>query len=204
VVMTDLMGRPSDSSKSPIATASSDPSTSDMESNPAVTDLKTANSHVAGARWMAFIIGAVVVAASSQMGAIPGNITEVTTKTANLLTTPIFALFFFALFIPFANPKGVMIGCFFGVTVASLIAFGGPLVLWLHNRAGVDPISLGSELISKTDPFTGEVIFSCKDPISFQWIAPTAITVNIISGCIGSLIFRGKTSPPLNPDLAIS
>lgn len=203
VVMTDLIGRPSKPG-SALATDASEPSTAASETNPPAPIPNKQTSHVASARWMAFIIGAVVVAASSQMGAIPGNITEVTTKTANLLTTPIFALFFFALFVPFASPRGVMVGCFFGVTVASLIAFGGPLVLWLHNIAGIDPVTLGSELISKTDPATGETIVSCKDPISFQWIAPTAITINIIAGCLGSLIFPRKPSPSQNPDLAIS
>lgn len=199
VVMTDLTGRPSNSQQASLATASADPSATSIESPPSVAATGPAASHVAGARWMAFIIGAIVVAASSQMGAIPGNITEVTTKTANLLTTPIFALFFFALFVPFANPKGVMIGCFFGVTVASLIAFGGPLVLKLHTSWGIDPVSLGSELMSQTDSATGEVILSCRDPISFQWIAPVAITTNIIMGCIGSLIFRSNTSPSPKP-----
>lgn len=127
---------------------------------------KSSSDRVVTARWMAFAIGAFVVTASSAMGAIPGNITAVTTKTANLLTTPIFGLFFFALFVPFASKTGVIIGTVCGTATAVLIAFSGPIF-------GFIP---GTEL----------------DPVSFQWIAPAAITVDIVTGCIASLIFPGS------------
>lgn len=107
---------------------------------------------------------------SSFMGAIPGNITAVTNKTANLLATPIFGLFFFALFVPFASPKGVIIGAIFGTASAVLIGFSGFFFGFIPQPAG-DPI----------------------DPISFQWIGPVAITVNIVTGCIGSLLFPRRS-----------
>lgn len=125
---------------------------------------KSDRSHVMIARCLAFGIGAVVVLGSSAMGQVPGNITAVTTKTSNLLTTPIFALFFFALFVPFASPRGVWIGAICGTATAVLIAFSGPIFGYVP---GTDQL----------------------DPISFQWIAPAAITVNIVTGCIGSLLF---------------
>lgn len=128
---------------------------------------KTERQHVATARWLAFAIGAVVVLASTKMGSIPGNITAVTTKTANLLTTPIFGLFFFALFVPFASPKGVWIGTICGTATAALIAFSGPIFGFA--------------------PGTKEL-----DPISFQWIAPVAIAVDIVTGTVGSLLFPRK------------
>ncbi len=121
-------------------------------------------SHVLIARCLAFGIGAIVVLGSSAMGRVPGNITAVTTKTSNLLTTPIFALFFFALFVPFASPRGVWIGAICGTTTAVLIAFSGPIFGFVPGTDNVDPIS-------------------------FQWIAPAAIAVNIVTGCIGSLLF---------------
>ena len=167
VVVTDFLGR------RPVATrdASAAPDeTSDVAvlagpyRSPAAAGNEPAENHVAMARWMAFAIGAIVVVASSGMGAIPGNITAVTTKTANLLTTPIFGLFFFALFVPFASTRGVLIGTACGTATAALIAFSGPIF-------GLD-----------------------VDPISFQWIAPTAITVDIVTGCIGSLLFPGKST----------
>ena len=121
-------------------------------------------AHVRIARWLAFGIGSLVVSASSFMGRIPGNITAVTNKTANLLTTPIFGLFFFALFVPFASPVGVWIGTICGTTTAFLIAFSGPIFGFVEGTTDVDPIS-------------------------FQWIAPAAVTVNILTGCVGSLLF---------------
>lgn len=130
---------------------------------------KSERQHVLTARWLAFGIGAFVVLLSSTMGLIPGNITAVTNKTSNLLTTPIFGLFFFALFVPFASPKGVWIGTFFGTATAVLIAFSGPIFGFVLD-------SHGNEI----------------DPVSFQWIAPAAITVNIVTGCLGSLLFPRK------------
>ncbi len=76
--------------------------------------------HFIFARCLAFGIGAVVVVGSSFMKYIEGNITEVTSKTSNLLTTPIFCLFFFALFVPFARPVGVWAGAIAGVLTAVL------------------------------------------------------------------------------------
>lgn len=156
VVLTDLSGR----RRANAAVISEDVparhSESDSPYEPPGSE--TADRQVSSARWLAFGIGAVVVIGSSFMGAIPGNITAVTTKTANLLATPIFALFFFALFVPFATPGGVVVGAICGTTTAILIAFSGPI-------SGAD-----------------------VDPISFQWIAPAAITVNLVTGCIGSLL----------------
>ncbi len=133
------------------------------------TTAQSEKQHVNAARWLAFSIGAVAIIGSSAMGWVPGNITSVTNKTSNLLTTPIFGLFFYALFVPFASPAGAWIGTFFGTLTAVLIAFSGPIFI-----PGFDP---------KTD----------LDPISFQWIAPVAITVNIVTGCIASLIFPSRS-----------
>ena len=77
--------------------------------------------------WLALAIGAIVVVTSSSMGMVPGNITSVTQKTTNLLVTPIFALFFFAMFVPFARPLGVIAGCLTGIATALLVAFSGGL-----------------------------------------------------------------------------
>jgi solute:Na+ symporter, SSS family len=163
VVMTDILKQ-----KSPSAATISmidEPGDQSPYIAPVVAnDEVQAAQHMATARWLAFGIGAVVVVASSGMGAIPGNITAVTTKTANLLTTPIFGLFFFALFVPFASPIGVAVGTFCGTATAVLIAFSGPIFGFVPGT--VD-----------------------QDPISFQWIAPAAITVNIVTGCIASLVF---------------
>ena len=131
---------------------------------------KNDRSHVLIARCLAFGIGAVVVLGSSSMGQVPGNITAVTTKTANLLTTPIFGLFFFALFVPFASPRGVWIGAICGTITAVLIAFSGPIFGYVPGTES-------------------------QDPVSFQWIAPAAIIVNLVTGCLGSLLSPRKIKP---------
>ena len=95
---------------------------------------------------------------------VPGNITAVTAKTTNLLVTPIFGLFFFALFVPFARPVGVVTGAVCGIVTAVLIAFSGP--------------------IFGMNPETGE------DPISFMWISPSALLVNLVVGILVSLALR--------------
>ena len=119
---------------------------------------ETEAGHVLAARILAFGIGGVVMIGSSFMGLIPGNITEVTNKTANLLVTPIFGLFFFALFVPRSNAFGAWVGWFCCTVTAVTIAFSGAL----FGR----------------DPVTG------YDPISFQWIAPVAMVVNMVTGYI--------------------
>lgn len=125
----------------------------------------TENQHTRMAQILAFSIGAVVVISSSLVEHIPGNITAVTNKTSNLLTTPIFALFFFALFVPFAKPWGVMAGALCGITTAALIAFSGPLFGMLPNG---------------------------DDPISFMWISPMALAVNLSVGTAVSWILHRK------------
>lgn len=119
---------------------------------------ETEEKHLRLARGLAVGIGAVVVLLSTFMEYIPGNFMAVTNKTVNLLTVPIALLFFFALFVPFANGIGVWIATIASVSVAVLIAFSG---VWF----GMDPI-------------TG------LDPISFQWISPAALIVGVTVGLI--------------------
>lgn len=118
--------------------------------------------HVWIARLIAFSVGAITVASSSFIGKVPGNITAVTNKTVNLLTVPIFCLFFFALFVKFARPAGVVIGTICGTVAGAMIAFSGP--------------------IFGMNPETGD------DPISFQWIAPVSLVVNVVVGVVVSLL----------------
>lgn len=126
--------------------------------------------HLKFARTLAVVIGLVVMSLSLVIKYIPGNFMAVTNKTVNLLTVPIFLLFFFALFVPFANATGVWIATIASVTVAVLIAFGG--------------------VFFGTDPVTG------LDPVSFQWISPCALVVGVVVGLIACKVFapQEKTS----------
>ena len=154
---------------------------------------KTERGHVIAAKFLALTIGAIVVATSTLMDFVPGNITAVTQKTSNLLTTPIFALFFFALFVPFARPVGVFCGAIFGTLTAALIAFSGPLVVLLADY-GVDPATFGVKITP--DEVDGELILTAQDPISFQWIGPVALLVNVAVGTLVSLLLPEKSRPP--------
>lgn len=117
-------------------------------------------------RWMAVIIGALVVVGSSFMDQVPGNFMAVTNKIVNLFTVPIALLFFYALFVPFANARGVWIGTIASVLTAGSVSFSG--VIW-----GVDPV-------------TG------LDPISFQWISPSALFVGVVVGVPACYLGRRK------------
>ncbi len=174
----------------------------------------TEKGAVRTAQMLALVIGVVVVLGSTFMKYIPGNITEVTGKTVNLPTVPIFCLFFFALFVPFARPSGVWAGAICGTIVASAIAFSGPLVVFLATNYDVDPDVFGVELteknnilvtaVTETDPETGalvldpktnEPVLTPRDPITFQWMGPIALIVNILVGLVVSLLvgrFRRK------------
>lgn len=159
---------------------------------------KTERGRVRAAKVLALSIGISVVLGSTVMKYIPGNITAVTNKTANLLTSPIFALFFFALFVPFARPVGVWVATLCGVFTAAVIAFSGPLVVLLSVTLGLDPNTFGVELMTKVDPASGaEFLVSAvrewnsqsgrmelvpRDPISFQWIGPVSLSVNLLVG----------------------
>lgn len=153
----------------------------------------TERGHVMVAKILAFSIGAVIVVGSSFMGNVPGNISAVTAKTTNLLATPIFALFIFALFVRFSNAPGVWIATIVGVVTAIVIAFSGPIVTWLALNWDVQPENFGVSLEWRTDPETQTRYQMAPDPISFQWIGPIALTVNLLVGLVACWLLQKPT-----------
>ncbi|MEO8495974.1 MAG: sodium/solute symporter, partial [Planctomycetota bacterium] len=129
---------------------------------------ETEREHVFIARLLAFGIGVTIVVGSLFVGQIPGNITEVTNRTVNLMVPMIFSLFFFALFVPFSTPVAVWIGWACGTATAVLVAFSGQIF-------GVDPVT---EL----------------PPVSFQWIGPASLAVNLFVGIVVSLVIPSAHS----------
>ncbi|EAQ78564.1 sodium-coupled permease [Blastopirellula marina DSM 3645] len=125
----------------------------------------TERGHLRLAQGIALVVGVLVVLGSSQVGSVPGNITVVTSKTANLLAPTLFCLFFFALFVPFANAYGVWAGAICGTLAAILSAFAGPIFGASSTNGG--------------------------DPISFQWIAPLSLSTNIAVGMLVSFVTSG-------------
>ncbi|MBD16559.1 MAG: sodium-coupled permease [Planctomycetaceae bacterium] len=143
---------------------------------------KTEKGHLMFSRILAFSIGVIVVFSSAYMGYIPGNISAVTNKTVNLLTAPIFGLFFFALFVPFSRPLGVWIATIVGVAVAAIIAFSGPLVTFLDAQFGIPVETFGVAMVERTNPATETTYMVAEDPISFQWVGPASLAVDLAVG----------------------
>ena len=143
-------------------------------------------------RLLALGIGTFVVYCSSMMRYVEGNILDVTKTTVDLLTSPIFALFFFALFVRRANPLGVWVGAICGTLTAAAIAFSGPLVYLLYRSFDIEPSAFGVELITQTDLTSGETWTTAEDPISWQWIGPTALVVNMAVGTVASVLFSRR------------
>ena len=114
------------------------------------------------------------------MGQVPGNILEVTTKTNGLLVTPLFGLFFFALFVPFATQAGAIAGAFSGFGVALLVAFSGPIFGFVEvpsfDAQGVETIRQ-------------------LDPISFQWVSLASLLANFAVGSVVSWLTKRSQAP---------
>ena len=132
----------------------------------------TAKGQVRLARLLAFSVGGLVVVGSSFIGHVPGNFIGMTQRADNLLVSPLFALFFFALFVPFARPLGVVVGTIYGVGTAALIAFSGSIYEALEGAS-----FFGISTIQTT-------------PISFQWIGPLALFVNLAAGIVASRLLQ--------------
>ena len=189
---------------------------------------KTTKGHLRMAKCIAISVGIIVVMCSSLMKYIDGNITAVTGKTVNLLTTPIFGLFFFALFVKSSRPLGVWIGAICGTATALIIAFSGPLVVYLAANHGLPVERLGvttattivdgetgEEKIVPIDAETavpGQSIKTAfyqveensgvshlvyRDPISFQWIGPLALLVDIVVGLSACWVVNRLSPSPI-------
>lgn len=78
---------------------------------------------------LSWAIGIIAVALSLLSTAIQGNLIERCFKVVNLLTAPIFVLFFLALFVPWANAIGAWLGLAASITTAVLIAYAPDLKL---------------------------------------------------------------------------
>ena len=76
------------------------------------------------ARCIAVLVGVIVVFGSALTEFIQGNIMEVTASAVNLLTTPIFGLFIYALYFKRPNPAIVGGATLVGVVTALYLAFG--------------------------------------------------------------------------------
>ena len=91
------------------------------------------------ARRVSWIVGAVVIALSLFAGALPGNLIEICNKTINLLTAPLFVLFFMAMFVPWATTFGTWVAGLASTAVAVWISF---FQLWGLSFLYITPVAL--------------------------------------------------------------
>lgn len=138
------------------------------------------------ARWCSLAVGILVVAISSGIGRVPGNILEVTTKTNGLFVCPLFNLFFMALFVSFATPLGTIAGTAYGVSAAAVIAFWDVLTgqpgltfLWIGPSSLV--VSIACSMLFSLIPSRGK-------SIAWQTTAGCALMVPVALG-VAALIY---------------
>jgi SSS family solute:Na+ symporter len=84
----------------------------------------TPRGEVRAARAASIVVGIVAVGLSLVVGSLAGNLLELCFKVVNLLTAPIFVLFFLALFVPRATPLAAVAATLASVSVAVVVAFG--------------------------------------------------------------------------------
>ena len=70
-------------------------------------------------RTISIASGIVVFLLSTLVSAVSGNLLEITYKLVNLLTAPLFSLFFMAIFVGRATGRGAVIGAIVGVGVGA-------------------------------------------------------------------------------------
>ena len=143
------------------------------------------NSHrLKLAKWSSLAAGLMVVAVSTTMSHVPGNIMEVTTKTNGLFVTPLFNLFFMALFVRFATPFGTIMGSLYGVAAAFIIAFwdvltGQPGITFLWIYPGSLIVSIGASMLFSRIPVKNKKIYD-----QFLWafilLLPLAVVFLLI------------------------
>jgi len=102
------------------------------------------------ARWMSIGIGFVVLGLSLLVGQVEGNLFKVTNKVVNLFVSPLFVLFFLAMFVKRSNATGTWFGAAASVAVAVTIAFWeemtgskGISFLWIMPAAFVSGVGVG-------------------------------------------------------------
>jgi SSS family solute:Na+ symporter len=125
-------------------------------------------------RWTSVGVGILVVVLSVGVSFVQGNLLELSYKVVNLLTAPLFSLFFMAIFIPWATTLGALLGAGAGVLTTLLINY------WLELTSRLNHL-LGLQL--DTEPL-----------ISFLWGTPLSFCIAAIVGMLASHLPVGPTA----------
>jgi len=103
--------------------------------------------HMKRARWVSWGVGIAVVVLSLLVDKVEGNFLEVVNKAGNLLISPLFVVFFSAMFLPWVNAVGTWLGTAASVAVAVGIAFFeilGLSFVWIMPASVVSGIPVAS------------------------------------------------------------
>ncbi len=103
----------------------------------------TSDDEIRLARWISVAVGVLAVVLSLVVGGLDANLLELCFKVVNLLTAPIFVLFFLALFVPRATPLSAIAATLASVTSAAVVAFS-PWFLWSPPAALVAGVTVGT------------------------------------------------------------
>jgi solute:Na+ symporter, SSS family len=106
----------------------------------------TAHESLRVARRASIIIGIVAMFFSLYINRLSSNLLELCMKVVNLLTVPIFVLFFLALFVPFATASGGIAATLVSIATAVGITFfnwGGLQFIWTAPASLLAGISAG-------------------------------------------------------------
>lgn len=102
-------------------------------------------------KWLTWLIAGIAISLSMLNLLIQGNLVERCFKIINLLTAPLFVLFFLALFVKRANSTGAWMGLISSVATAIMIAYSPELglpislsVVWMMPCALVVGITVGT------------------------------------------------------------
>ena len=96
-----------------------------------VETTETATAAIARLKWLTWLVAGIAIALSLLNTLIEGNLVERCYKIVNLLTAPLFVLFFLALFVRWANAPGAWLGLLSSTATAILIAYANDLGLKL-------------------------------------------------------------------------
>ena len=108
-----------------------------------------------GGAWLekgiSVLVGIVMVLLSSLVGSVHGNLLEIAYKVVNLLSAPLFGLFFMALFVRWATSFGTWVGAMAGLAVVIAVNYWQELTgakgisfLWAMPLSFLAQIAIGS------------------------------------------------------------
>jgi len=123
----------------------------------------------------------IVVILSVGVSFVQGNLLELSYKVVNLLTAPLFSLFFLAIFIRWATAFGALAGALAGVMITVTVNY------WRELTSAANHL-FGSSL--STEPV-----------ISFLWATPLSFVGAALVGALTSLLPIGPRARPSAPVL---